>query len=646
MAHEVFVCHSSQDSEPAQSICDSLEKGRVRCWIAPRNIPPGMKYSSAIVKAIEECRVVLLVLSGRSNASQHVLHEIELAVNRKRIIIPFRIEDVTLSSDLEYFLSTYQRFDGFPGPLEGHARKLGEYLGRLLKHPKPRSERIVSGGRQEIEQAGGSSGAMTISLTVIALLLLAAVPAFLVLKSLGNKPAPQAEATLPAVPARPPEAVLSKPAPAVATVPKSTGQKLEELKSGFEAEAAKKSDKQSAELMEQGKRDLKAAGVRSGTFLQLEEAELFERTRLAVGMPAPEILGPDAGGKLLRLSDHRKKVVVLGFWTELSASGALGDLDLWLGNRFKDRPVALLGVNADANAAARDLALEGRAGAWKVWLDGKPVAGRWNVRGQPSIFLIDHNGVIRNRFSDHRSGLPDELAQAVDGLIREVPEPRPLAGPSPPPPKRGPPPTVTIAKPGRDFRFRQINRRVMVEVNAEAEDDAPVTDLTILVNGEPAPDDASSGLKDVRSKEGDRWTRRQYVELIGGVNTIEAVAANRWGKSKKAVRGVYDPAPLTIRPPAPPPPQPARLGLIPDPNKRFLDTGVWLSGAHLGTPADKAGIKGNDILRWFNGQKIRTWEDYKAALAPCRPGQTVDVSVARAGNLIPFRITLEAGKED
>jgi serine/threonine protein kinase len=90
----------------------------------------------------------------------------------------------------------------------------------------------------------------------------------------------------------------------------------------------------------------------------------------------------------------------------------------------------------------------------------------------------------------------------------------------------------------------------------------------------------------------------------------------------------------------------AYLGLIPDPTKGFLDTGAWLAGAHYRSPAGKAGIKGNDILRWFNGREIRTWEDYKSALAQCRPGQTVEVSVARAGNLIPFRITLGAGKED
>jgi len=40
----------------------------------------------------------------------------------------------------------------------------------------------------------------------------------------------------------------------------------------------------------------------------------FEKTRLQVGMAAPEIEGPDLSGKTLRLSAFRGKVVMLDFW--------------------------------------------------------------------------------------------------------------------------------------------------------------------------------------------------------------------------------------------------------------------------------------------------------------------------------------------
>lgn len=42
--------------------------------------------------------------------------------------------------------------------------------------------------------------------------------------------------------------------------------------------------------------------------------ELYELRNLAVGMPAPEIEGPDLDGVAFKLSDYRGKVVLLDFW--------------------------------------------------------------------------------------------------------------------------------------------------------------------------------------------------------------------------------------------------------------------------------------------------------------------------------------------
>ncbi len=39
--HDVFLSYSSQDKTWADSACAVLERHRVRCWIAPRDITPG-----------------------------------------------------------------------------------------------------------------------------------------------------------------------------------------------------------------------------------------------------------------------------------------------------------------------------------------------------------------------------------------------------------------------------------------------------------------------------------------------------------------------------------------------------------------------------------------------------------------------------
>jgi hypothetical protein len=143
MDREVFICYSSADRDVAQAVCEALETAHVRCWIAPRDIPPGSNYGRAIVDAINSCRVVLLILSPRSNHSVHVLREIQLAVDRKARIIPLRTEDVAPSRDLEYFVSSCQWFDAFPPPVARHARRLAQYLNRLLQRPEQLGEEDV-----------------------------------------------------------------------------------------------------------------------------------------------------------------------------------------------------------------------------------------------------------------------------------------------------------------------------------------------------------------------------------------------------------------------------------------------------------------------------------------------------------------------
>ena len=39
--HDVFLSYSSQDKTWADAACAVLERQRIRCWIAPRDITPG-----------------------------------------------------------------------------------------------------------------------------------------------------------------------------------------------------------------------------------------------------------------------------------------------------------------------------------------------------------------------------------------------------------------------------------------------------------------------------------------------------------------------------------------------------------------------------------------------------------------------------
>jgi TIR domain/YARHG domain len=129
--HKVFICHATEDKVVASHICEILEGNKVPCWIAPRDIKPGHDYGEEIIRAIEEARALVLVLSTYSNKSEHVKREVERAVNKGIEVVPFRIEEILPSKSLEYFISTTQWVDAFTKPLEDHIAYLAESLKSL-----------------------------------------------------------------------------------------------------------------------------------------------------------------------------------------------------------------------------------------------------------------------------------------------------------------------------------------------------------------------------------------------------------------------------------------------------------------------------------------------------------------------------------
>lgn len=133
MAHDVFISYSSKDKNIADAVCSYLENKKIRCWIAPRDILPGQEWSGAIVEAIENSRILVLILSEGSNNSKQVLQEVERALSKGSLILPFRVEDVEPSKSLEYFIGKEHWLDAITNPLEKHIEKLSNVLINVLR---------------------------------------------------------------------------------------------------------------------------------------------------------------------------------------------------------------------------------------------------------------------------------------------------------------------------------------------------------------------------------------------------------------------------------------------------------------------------------------------------------------------------------
>ncbi len=131
-AYDVFVSHSHADKPTAEAICAVLEAQRIRCWIAPRDITPGKDWGAAIIDGINQCRAMILVFSAASNGSAQVSREVERAVAKGLFLIPFRLEDVPMSTTMEYFLSSPHWLDAMTPPLESHLEALARTVKSLL----------------------------------------------------------------------------------------------------------------------------------------------------------------------------------------------------------------------------------------------------------------------------------------------------------------------------------------------------------------------------------------------------------------------------------------------------------------------------------------------------------------------------------
>jgi hypothetical protein len=133
MPHDAFISYSTHDKASADAACVALEAAGIRCWIAPRDIMPGAEWGEAIVKAIHDCRVLILIFSANANESPQIRREVERAVSKGVPVMPLRIQDIAPARSLEYFIGTVHWLDALTPPLEAHLRRLVESVKALLQ---------------------------------------------------------------------------------------------------------------------------------------------------------------------------------------------------------------------------------------------------------------------------------------------------------------------------------------------------------------------------------------------------------------------------------------------------------------------------------------------------------------------------------
>jgi hypothetical protein len=87
------------------------------------------------------------------------------------------------------------------------------------------------------------------------------------------------------------------------------------------------------------------------------------------------------------------------------------------------KPFALVGVNSDPEKDFLKQQNEKKEITWRsFWCGAEGTAGpiptKWNIQGWPTLYLIDHKGVIRHKFVGNPGN--KKLEELIDALVKQA----------------------------------------------------------------------------------------------------------------------------------------------------------------------------------------------------------------------------------
>ncbi len=87
---------------------------------------------------------------------------------------------------------------------------------------------------------------------------------------------------------------------------------------------------------------------------------------------------------------------------------------------LKNKPFALIGVNSDKDLAYASKRIKEENISWRSFWNGPegtrgPISTEWNVRSWPTIYVLDHKGVIR-----YKNVRGEKMDDAIHTLLGEM----------------------------------------------------------------------------------------------------------------------------------------------------------------------------------------------------------------------------------
>ncbi len=147
MALDVFICHCARDQAIADVLCAEMEAGGVmRCWKAPRDVPAGGDWESALIRAVWQCKIFLLIHTAASNESPLIRRLVGCARELVMPVLSLRAEPLDIATELAPLLTGARTIDASDGAVAGHLPDVAAALKNLLANiPEPETARPAAG---------------------------------------------------------------------------------------------------------------------------------------------------------------------------------------------------------------------------------------------------------------------------------------------------------------------------------------------------------------------------------------------------------------------------------------------------------------------------------------------------------------------
>jgi hypothetical protein len=95
-------------------------------------------------------------------------------------------------------------------------------------------------------------------------------------------------------------------------------------------------------------------------------------------------------------------------------------------NRLEGKPFVLIGVNSDKDPEQLQKELKENQVTWRSFQNerkagGQPIATEWNVQGWPTLYLIDHKGIIKKKWLGSPSNeiLDSEVEKLLQAAVND-----------------------------------------------------------------------------------------------------------------------------------------------------------------------------------------------------------------------------------